>query len=85
VGVIGLIEREWLETLSTVPSQQVRWEDYVAVGRAMALALREHDKVDIVIALTHMRVPNDERLAAEVGLCVVVALPEHASLFARHR
>ena len=66
VGLIGLIEYEWLETLSTVPVKQVRWEDYVTVGRELAVQLRERDQVDLVIALTHMRIPNDERLAASV-------------------
>jgi len=67
VGVVGLIEYEWLETLSTVPVSQVAWTDYVTVGRELARKLREQDKVDLVVALTHMRVPNDLRLAKEVS------------------
>ena len=66
VGVIGLIEYEWLETLSTVPVKQVRWVDYVVVARELAQHLRATEHVDLVVALTHMRIPNDERLAAEV-------------------
>lgn len=35
-------------------------------GRALALELRNEDHVDFVFALTHMRLPSDERLAREV-------------------
>ena len=31
VGVMGLVEREWLETLATVEMEQVEYEDFVEV------------------------------------------------------
>eukprot|EP00038_Savillea_parva_P032006 m.92815 g.92815 ORF g.92815 m.92815 type:complete len:978 (+) comp9975_c0_seq2:72-3005(+) len=63
LGFIGLIEQEWLVTLATIDTEDVEYEDFVTAGLRLAEELREKDKVDLVIALTHMRLPNDERLA----------------------
>lgn len=38
----------------------------VVAGRAIAQKLRHEEDVDFVVALTHFREPNDERLASEV-------------------
>eukprot|EP01047_Picozoa_sp_COSAG01_P039680 COSAG01_NODE_3293_length_6301_cov_3.437278_4_plen_66_part_00 len=35
-------------------------------GRAAAIKLRKEEDCDFVVALTHFREPNDERLAVEV-------------------
>ena len=40
------------------------YEDYIVCGRRMAHFLKHEKQCDIVIALTHMRVPNDRELAA---------------------
>lgn len=66
IGLMGLIESEWLETLATVSTDHIRYESFVDVGRKLARLLRTEQKVDFVIALTHMRVPNDELLAKSV-------------------
>ena len=66
VGFVGLAEEEWITTLATVNEDQVRYEDFVACGVRLAKELRAAG-CDLVLALTHMRVPNDERLAAEAG------------------
>eukprot|EP00295_Goniomonas_pacifica_P048322 CAMPEP_0175908896 /NCGR_PEP_ID=MMETSP0108-20121206/6829_1 /TAXON_ID=195067 ORGANISM="Goniomonas pacifica, Strain CCMP1869" /NCGR_SAMPLE_ID=MMETSP0108 /ASSEMBLY_ACC=CAM_ASM_000204 /LENGTH=869 /DNA_ID=CAMNT_0017230955 /DNA_START=3 /DNA_END=2610 /DNA_ORIENTATION=- len=66
IGLMGLIEREWLATLATVDEEDVEYVDFVEEGRRLALQLRG-EGVDVVVALTHMRLPNDERLAQEVG------------------
>ncbi len=42
------------------------------VGRDLALHLRQEEHCDLVIALTHMRAPNDERLARSVAEIDVV-------------
>lgn len=65
VGVVGLAEQEWIATLVTVTEEQIDYEDFVACGRRLAVELRERDGCDVVVALTHMREPNDERLARE--------------------
>lgn len=43
---------------------QVDYEDFVSAGTRCARSLREAG-ADVVIALTHMRLPNDERFARE--------------------
>ncbi|KAI9208305.1 Metallo-dependent phosphatase-like protein [Polychytrium aggregatum] len=70
IGFIGLVEPDWLETISGLPP--VDYMDFVEVGRGLSRKLKKPrgeeggEGVDIIIALTHMRVPNDMRLAREV-------------------
>ena len=63
---IGLVEREWLETLASIDPGHVTYTDYVESGRTLARNLKQAQGCQLVIALTHMRTPNDERLAREV-------------------
>ncbi|XP_037787180.1 mannosylglucosyl-3-phosphoglycerate phosphatase-like isoform X2 [Penaeus monodon] len=65
IGLIGLVEQEWLETLATINAEQVTFTDYVDKGRELANMLKNQG-CDYVIALTHMRTPNDIRLAENV-------------------
>ncbi|CAG2103416.1 unnamed protein product [Medioppia subpectinata] len=65
-GIIGLIEEEWLATLATLALDDVTYLDFVSEGRKLAKLLKEKENVDFVIALTHMRTPNDCRLAENV-------------------
>jgi 5'-nucleotidase len=64
--LIGLVEREWLETLSTINPEEVTYTDYVESGQALAKDLRSKG-CQFIIALTHMRTPNDLRLAANAN------------------
>jgi len=66
VGLLGLVEREWLEAHTAVGRDQYEFADFVERGREVAQRLRR-EGADLVIALTHMRTPNDERLCAEVS------------------
>ncbi|XP_067145017.1 mannosylglucosyl-3-phosphoglycerate phosphatase-like isoform X2 [Centruroides vittatus] len=65
-GFIGLVEKEWLVTLATVDIDDVIYLDFVDVGEKLAKQLKENDQVDFVIAITHMRFPNDCHLAEKV-------------------
>ena len=65
VGLLGLVEREWLDTIATINSDQVEYEDYVTSARRLAGQLKS-EGCEVVIALTHMRTPNDIRLAENV-------------------
>eukprot|EP00929_Paragymnodinium_shiwhaense_P113635 TRINITY_DN81924_c0_g1_i1.p1 TRINITY_DN81924_c0_g1~~TRINITY_DN81924_c0_g1_i1.p1 ORF type:complete len:1781 (+),score=505.68 TRINITY_DN81924_c0_g1_i1:112-5454(+) len=67
VGIIGLVEKEWLVTLATLNPEDVIFEDFCRCGRRLAKQLKEKQGAEIVIAITHMRVPNDELLAHEVS------------------
>lgn len=62
VGVIGLVEREWLDTLACISADDVVYVDYVVAANRMCKFLRAKE-CELIIALTHMRAPNDQRLA----------------------
>ena len=64
VGLMGLIEREWLGTLSTIEESELDYTDYVITAKELCSELRGRG-AEVVIALTHMRMPNDERLMRE--------------------
>ncbi|KAG1664928.1 hypothetical protein FOA52_004450 [Chlamydomonas sp. UWO 241] len=64
IGFVGLAEEEWLETLGHVPLTDVRYIDFVAEGRRLAAQLRS-EGCELVVAVTHMRVPNDMKLTSE--------------------
>ena len=66
IGLIGLIESEWLASIPRREMDELVYEDFVAVARRLASRLRHEDRVDLVVALTHMRWPNDRRLAIAV-------------------
>jgi len=66
VGVIGLIEYEWLETISLLNIDDVKYTDFVKSARSLVQLLR-FKGCGLIIALTHMRAANDEILAREVS------------------
>lgn len=60
IGVIGLVEREWLDTINSLPPIQ-----YVSASKTaeeLVPGLRAQG-AQIIIALTHQREPNDIKLA----------------------
>lgn len=62
IGLIGLVEKEWLDTLPTIDRKEVTFLDYVKAGNQLADELKR-EGCDLIIALTHMRTPNDIELA----------------------
>ncbi|XP_055388956.1 protein 5NUC-like [Condylostylus longicornis] len=64
IGMIGLVEEEWTKTLSQVNEEDIIYEDYVVAANKLSKLLRSKE-CELIIALTHMRAPNDERLARE--------------------
>lgn len=64
VGIIGLAEEEWLSTVPQLPP--VSYHDFLTEGRSVARMLRKDKGCTLVIALTHMRLANDIRLADAV-------------------
>ncbi|CAH1392702.1 unnamed protein product [Nezara viridula] len=62
IGLIGLVEREWLDTLATINPDELIFHDFVESGNKIGAQLK-NDGCDYVIALTHMRMPNDVKLA----------------------
>jgi len=65
IGLIGLVEKEWLDTLATINPDEVDYTDYVDAASMLAAELKSKG-CEYVIALTHMRTPNDIRLAEKV-------------------
>ena len=61
IGLIGLVEKEWLDTLATINPEEVTYTDYVTAGTMLAKELKEQKGCEVVIALTHMRTHNDIR------------------------
>lgn len=77
IGFIGLVEEEWLVTLATVDREEVTYIDFVSEGTKLAKELRE-EGAEFVVALTHMRGPNDHRLAEEAtGIDLVLGGHDH--------
>lgn len=66
-----------MDTLSAVDSDTIDYEDFVDAARRVSSILRNEESVDLVVALTHMRVPNDERLAREAPEAVDLILGGH--------
>ncbi|KAI7891813.1 Metallo-dependent phosphatase-like protein [Mucor mucedo] len=65
LGFVGLVEKEWIQTIPSFPPE-LTYYDFVQVAKDLSKELKDPEgphKVDLVIALTHMRVPNDVKLA----------------------
>lgn len=76
--VLGLVEEEWIDTLSTIEPSDIDFEDFsVYVKRRVPELMAEHKDVDAVIAMSHMRMPNDYRLAKECTGYIDIILGGH--------
>ncbi len=65
IGFVGIGEREWLATINALPPN-LEYRSASSVAKLHAEALKRQG-VDILIALTHAREPNDEKLADQTG------------------
>ncbi|KAF8163115.1 Metallo-dependent phosphatase-like protein [Crassisporium funariophilum] len=68
VGIIGLVEQEWITTVASWPSEFV-YKSMKETGLELSERLRDPDgeyRCDLVIALTHSRLPNDINVAKEL-------------------
>lgn len=72
------MEEDWLETIVGLPP--VEYLDFVMEGRRLALELREQG-AKIIIALTHMRMPNAEKYASFVDLAIEIVLESHTPFY----
>ena len=53
VGIIGLVEEEWMATLSTINYDEIIYESYVDMGKKLADELRtEHVNVFIFLLIS---------------------------------
>lgn len=65
IGLIGLGEREWLETVNVLPPDIV-YKSATETAKALIPQLRS-EGADIVIVLSHAREPNDNKLAENLA------------------
>lgn len=65
IGLLGLGEREWLETINALPPNII-YRSASEVARELVPQLRA-EGADIIIAVTHQREPNDNKLATQLG------------------
>lgn len=65
VGVIGLGEREWLDTINSLPPDII-YKSASATAKELIPGLREQG-AEIIVAVTHQREPNDNKLAELTG------------------
>ena len=61
------MEKEWLDTLAAINPNEVIYTDFVEAAENLTAQLKDENDCDIVIALTHMRQPNDIKLAENVS------------------
>jgi 5'-nucleotidase len=61
VGIVALVEREWLDTINSLPPN-LDYRSASATAKILVPQLREQG-AEIIIAITHMREPNDVKLA----------------------
>ncbi|KIK95089.1 hypothetical protein PAXRUDRAFT_407850 [Paxillus rubicundulus Ve08.2h10] len=68
IGFIGLVEEQWIATITGWPSN-FKYQDMAKVGKGLSALLRDPagpHKCDLIIALTHSRIPNDISLARDL-------------------
>jgi 5'-nucleotidase len=65
VGVIGLAEREWLDTINSLPPDII-YKSASATAKELIPGLREQG-AEIIVCVSHQREPNDNKLAENTG------------------
>lgn len=72
IGFLGFAEKEWLDCLSPeIDLTTIKFDDFNESLRKYSKILKEDHGCDLVIAINHMRVPNDQKMAAENNADVV--------------
>ncbi|KAI1501320.1 flagellar associated protein [Biscogniauxia marginata] len=75
IGLIGLGEREWLATINSLPPDLI-YRSASETARELVPQLRA-EGAEIVIAITHMREPNDNKLAEQTDGIIDIILGGH--------
>lgn len=65
IGVIGLAEREWLDTINSLPPDII-YKSASETAKALIPGLKEQG-AEIIVAVSHQREPNDDKLAERCG------------------
>ncbi|KAG5925500.1 hypothetical protein E4U53_003290 [Claviceps sorghi] len=75
VGLIGLGEREWLATINSLPPDLI-YKSATATAKELVPQLREQG-AEMVVCLSHMREPNDNKLAEQTDGLIDIILGGH--------
>ncbi|KAI5856200.1 Metallo-dependent phosphatase [Durotheca rogersii] len=75
IGLLGLGEREWLATINNLPPDLI-YRSATETAKELVPQLRA-EGADIVIAITHMREPNDNKLAEQTDGIIDIILGGH--------
>lgn len=80
IGLIGLGEREWLATINSLPPNII-YKSATEVAKELVPQLRKAG-ADIIICLSHMREPNDNKLADQTDGIIDIILGGHDHYYA---
>ena len=72
-GFLGVVEKDWLETLGAMEPDTIEYIDLVDEARRLAKQLLEEQHCDVIIAVTHSREANDFLLAEQVDDIDIIA------------
>lgn len=75
IGLIGLGEREWLETINSLPPNLI-YKSATETAKELVPQLRA-EGAEIVICVSHQREPNDDKLARQTGGIMDIILGGH--------
>ncbi|XWW98742.1 hypothetical protein V2A60_006744 [Cordyceps javanica] len=75
IGIIGLGEREWLATINSLPPNLI-YKSASATAKELIPKLKA-DGAEIIICLSHMREPNDVKLAEQTDGLIDIILGGH--------
>lgn len=75
VGLIGLGEREWLATINSLPPDLI-YKSATATAKELVPQLRAQG-AEMIVCLSHMREPNDNKLAEQTDGLIDIILGGH--------
>lgn len=75
IGIIGLGEREWLATINSLPPNLI-YKSASATAQELVPKLKA-DGAEIIVCLSHMREPNDVKLAEQTDGLIDIILGGH--------
>ncbi|XP_014352103.1 trifunctional nucleotide phosphoesterase protein YfkN-like [Latimeria chalumnae] len=76
IGLMGLVEEDWLDTLATVEKLNLNYVDYVVVANQLSEKMRA-EGAELIIAMTHMRWSHDMRLARNSPVDLILGGHDH--------
>jgi 5'-nucleotidase / UDP-sugar diphosphatase len=83
VGVFGLCTQHTPELSS--PSDAIVFEDVLSHSKRLVMHMKKVEKCDIIIALTHISLPEDKLVAEINGIDLILGGHEHEPYVLEHR